>query len=99
MSLSLCGIEPIRGTIMIDDDIVNHPNHYKQVPNIEAIDVVSHFNFCMGSAIKYIWRADHKGDPITDLRKSIWFLNREIEIRLLEQNQDMRMTTPTVLDK
>ena len=83
---------------MDDSDIVNHPNHYKQVPGIETIDVAMHFNFCMGSAIKYIWRADHKGNPIVDLRKAIWFLNREIEARLLKERHVTQIKTPTILE-
>jgi len=35
--------------------------------------------FCLGNAVKYIWRAGIKSDdPITDLRKAIWYLEREI---------------------
>jgi len=59
---------------------VNHPDHYSQVPGIECIDVVEHFDFNRGNAIKYIWRAGLKSkDAITDLRKAIWYLEREIE--------------------
>lgn len=80
-------------------DIINHPNHYVQVPEIECIDVTSHFNFCLGNAIKYIWRADHKGTPLDDLRKSIWYLNKEIEMRIRKENNIARLTTANVLDK
>ena len=59
---------------------VNHPDHYNQVPGIECIDVVEYFDFNRGNAIKYIWRAGLKSkDAITDLRKAIWYLEREIE--------------------
>lgn len=61
-------------------DAVNMPSHYTQLP-VEAIDITEHFNFCMGNALKYIWRADHKGKPIEDLRKAIWYLQREVERR------------------
>jgi len=61
-------------------DMVNHPPHYNTLPvDIECIDVIEHLNFCRGSAIKYIWRAGEKGDPIQDLEKGIWYLRREIE--------------------
>jgi hypothetical protein len=29
--------------------------------------------------VKYITRADHKGDRLEDLKKAQWYLNREIE--------------------
>jgi hypothetical protein len=33
----------------------------------------------LGNAIKYISRAGKKGDYITDLKKAIWYLDREIK--------------------
>ena len=36
-------------------------------------------NFCLGNAIKYILRSDHKKDQIQDLEKAVWYINREIE--------------------
>jgi hypothetical protein len=38
-------------------------------------------NFCLGNAVKYIWRADLKGNPIEDLKKAVWYLEREITRR------------------
>jgi hypothetical protein len=29
-------------------------------------------------AVKYIWRCGDKGKPVEDLRKAIWYLEREI---------------------
>ena len=60
---------------------VNHPEHYNKHPSgIECITIVEHFNFNIGNAIKYIWRAGIKSDnPIEDLEKAIWYLKREIE--------------------
>lgn len=60
---------------------VDHPEHYNEVPGVECIDVVEHFNFNRGNVLKYVWRAGSK-DPdaeITDLRKAAWYLAREIE--------------------
>ncbi|MGW5773086.1 DUF3310 domain-containing protein [Streptomyces longwoodensis] len=64
-----------------DHDEVNHPSHYTWLPSgLEVIDVTEHFNFSLGNALKYIMRAGHKHDsPTTDLRKAVWYLNREIE--------------------
>lgn len=59
-------------------DPVNHPQHYCQISGVECIDVIENFTFCIGSAIKYAWRAGLKGDQIEDLRKARWFLDREI---------------------
>lgn len=73
----------------MSDDSINHPNHYQHVPGIEAIDICAHFNFCLGNAMKYIYRNGHKGndeDAIKDLRKAIWYINREIETRIIKES-------------
>ena len=63
-------------------DAVNHPAHYTSHPSgIEAIQVTEHMGFCLGNAIKYIWRADLKSNAIEDLEKAAWYINREIERR------------------
>ncbi len=60
-------------------DMVNHPPHYKQHPSgVECVDITEHMNFCVGNAIKYAWRAGLKGDAIEDLKKAVWYLQREI---------------------
>ena len=61
-------------------DIVKKPKHYNQ-GKYEAIDVIEDWklNFNLGNTIKYISRAGHKDDIIQDLKKSLWYLNREIE--------------------
>jgi hypothetical protein len=59
-------------------DAVNHPSHYGQVPGVECIDVVEHFSFLRGNALKYLWRAGGKGDPRQDLLKARWYIDREI---------------------
>ena len=60
---------------------IDHPQHYTKHPSgIECIDIVEHYNFNLGNAIKYIWRAGLKSNnPIEDLQKAIWYLQREIE--------------------
>ena len=57
---------------------VNHPSHY-QGSCLEAIDVIEDFdlNFHLGNAVKYILRAGKKGNKEEDLRKAIWYLERE----------------------
>lgn len=61
-------------------DSINSPSHYKnQVPGIECIDVVQHFNFNRGNIIKYAWRCGDKGNPIEDLKKVIKYAEFEIQ--------------------
>lgn len=63
-----------------DDRLVNHPAHYNAHPSgVECIDIVEHMSFNVGNAVKYLWRADHKGAPAEDLRKALWYIQREIE--------------------
>jgi hypothetical protein len=62
-------------------DPINHPAHYK-AGGIEAIDVIEAFapaNFHRGNAIKYLLRAGRKGDAVTDLRKAVWYIERELD--------------------
>lgn len=63
-------------------DNVNHPKHYTSDPSgIECIQITQHRNFCIGNAIKYLWRAGLKDSntQIEDLNKAIWYINKEIE--------------------
>lgn len=66
---------------------INHPSHYNAIPGMECIDVVEHFSFCVGNAIKYLWRAGLKGDALEDLRKAEWYIRREIERRERETKE------------
>lgn len=61
-------------------DLINHPPHYTSHPSgIECIDVTEHFNFNVGNAVKYLWRAGLKGNQIEDLQKARWYVDREIQ--------------------
>jgi len=65
---------------------VNHPAHYNAHPSgIECIEIVEHFGFCIGNAIKYLWRCGLKDDEIQDLEKARWYIDREIARRKKEQ--------------
>jgi len=61
------------------NDPVNHPSHYK-VGGIETIDFIEakKLNYNLGNVVKYLTRADHKGNRLQDLRKAQWYLEREI---------------------
>lgn len=69
-------IEPLAET-----DSVNHPAHYNRFGGAEVIDITEHLSFNLGNAIKYFARAGHKDVTKTeeDIRKGIWYANREIE--------------------
>lgn len=53
---------------------VNHPEHYESVSGIECIEIARPLDYSLGNAVKYVWRYQHKGHPIEDLKKSEWFL-------------------------
>lgn len=68
---------------MAGHDPVNHPSHYTSHPSgVECITITEHHNFCVGNAMKYMWRAGLKGDTaekqLEDLKKARWYLDREI---------------------
>ena len=79
-------------------DNVNYPKHYNVHPSgVQCIEVTEHMNFCLGNAIKYIWRAGIKGEnasivknskKIEDLEKAAWYLQREIAKLRKEQDND-----------
>ncbi len=60
-------------------DNVNHPPHYK-VGGIETIDFIEakKLNYNLGNVVKYISRADYKGSRHENLKKALWYLNREL---------------------
>jgi hypothetical protein len=67
---------------LIPSDPINHPSHYVSHPSgIECIQITEHMGFNLGNAVKYVWRADLKGNSLEDLRKAIWYIDREIQKR------------------
>jgi len=60
-------------------DPVNHPAHYK-AGGIETIDFIEakKLGYNLGNVVKYITRADLKGNRKQDLEKALWYLKREI---------------------
>lgn len=64
------------------NDPVNNPKHYTNHPSgVECIQITEHMGFNLGNALKYIWRADLKNDAIEDMKKAVFYLNREIKRR------------------
>ena len=70
------------------NDPVNHPAHYTSHPSgVECITITEHMGFNLGNAIKYIWRADEKGNATEDLKKAAWYVAREIKRREKIENK------------
>jgi hypothetical protein len=70
---------PRKEKLIMTHDNVNHPAHYK-AGGIETIDFIEakSLNYNLGNVVKYITRADYKGNKIEDLKKAQWYLNREV---------------------
>lgn len=67
------------------DDPVNQPSHYKQ-GNRETIEVIKDYmtddefiGYLKGNVIKYVGRFKFKGNPLQDLKKASWYLNKLIK--------------------
>jgi transcriptional regulator with XRE-family HTH domain len=66
-----------------DDDTINHPLHYR-AGGVETIDFIEakDLNYRLGNVVKYVSRAGKKeSDPLEDLKKARWYLDREIAVR------------------
>lgn len=71
-------------------DNVNHPAHYAS-GKIEVIDFIEDkgLNFNLGNVVKYVARAGKKkssgksldAKALEDLKKALWYLQREVDIR------------------
>lgn len=68
-------------------DMVNHPSHYQSENGIECIDAIQAAlgkegfkAYLTGNAMKYLYRAGKKWDAQEDIRKSIWYANKLLEV-------------------
>lgn len=66
-------------------DMVNHPPHYTH-GGVECIDAIraalgeeGYRAFLRGTVTKYLWRMMHKGSPLQDAEKALWYLGRLVE--------------------
>ena len=66
-------------------DNVNSPAHYKYGKK-ETIDVIQdcmtddeYHGYLKGNVLKYVSRYKFKGEPLQDLEKAQWYLNRLIK--------------------
>lgn len=65
------------------NDHIKKPSHYNWHPSdIECKEVTDDLPRWIGDAITYIWRRNHKGDPVTDRRKAIERLQEATPARL-----------------
>ena len=67
---------------IVSEDMVEKPAHY-QGDKIECIEYLkdnmpdeAYLGYLEGNAKKYMNRWRYKDNPITDLKKAIWYLNR-----------------------
>ena len=80
--MDMVGGNAVTGSVLYGQthDVVNHPVHYCAHPSgVECIQVTEHMGFCLGNAVKYIWRAGLKGGTVEDLRKAEFYIRREID--------------------
>lgn len=72
------------GEVISPPNLVNHPPHYT-AGGIETIDFIEakDLNYRLGNVVKYVSRAGKKvdSDPVQDLEKAAFYLQREIEAR------------------
>ena len=66
------------------EDNVNSPAHYKYGKK-ETIDVIcdcmtddEYHGYLKGNVLKYVSRYKFKGEPLEDLQKAQWYLNKLI---------------------
>lgn len=64
----------------VKEEMVNHPKHYVS-GGLEVIDVIEafHLGFNLGNVVKYVLRCGRKDDPVQELEKAKWYLERQIE--------------------
>jgi hypothetical protein len=69
----------IKKTLELDDPI-NRPSHYNQ-SRFQPADVIDawELSYSLGNVVKYICRHRHKNQPLEDLKKARWYLDREIK--------------------
>ena len=78
-------------------EAVSHPEHYKGVCGLEAIEVMknflpkyqnSHVSYLIGNVIKYVLRAPSKGKEMEDLMKAMEYLDLAIKELKWEEGKE-----------
>ncbi len=84
------------GNMTKEFHIINKAKHYNLHPSsYECIDIVRHHDFCIGNAIKYLWRAglkesENPNKEIEDLRKAVYYINdkiKQLELKIENGNK------------
>ncbi len=79
---------------LLEKEMVDHPRHYKpDDAKHEAIDVIEDWGlgFSDGNAVKYICRHRFKANPVQDIKKAIWYLQRHLAN--LKRGEELNGTT------
>lgn len=78
-------IDVINNNISINNDQVNNPSHYNK-GSVECIDAIKSSlepnefrGYLKGNVQKYMWRYESKVNPLEDLKKAKWYLERLIK--------------------
>ena len=73
---------------MKEKETVNHPTHYNQ-GTLETIDMLKgtlskeqYTGFLKGNVLKYVSRADYKGNTLEDYNKAKWYLEELIKLNI-----------------
>lgn len=65
-------------------DVVQKAKQYNVHPSgVECIEICGFLPFTLGNAFKYIWRYEHKENPIQGLQKALWYVNTSIDINAI----------------
>ena len=92
---------------MTNHDNVDHPSHYTEGRAFEVIEVLEDwcgrapnpvFGGLQWNSLKYLGRAWDKVNPLEDLKKSRWYLNRLIDKLEAKQVVQPRVTYEDVLE-
>jgi hypothetical protein len=73
-----------------------NPSHYK-TRGVEAIEICEHLDFCLGNAVKYLWRTGLKDPALQDLKKAAWYLRRAERSVVEWPNEDLQVLLPRVM--
>lgn len=63
-------------------EAVKHPSHYQNSLGVEVIDIINEYfadSYNLGNVLKYLLRADKKGNRQQDLEKALQYLTWEVK--------------------
>lgn len=72
---------------VVMEERVNHPVYYNRHPSgVECIEIIRHYCFDVGCAMKYLWRCGLKSESgmtdrekeVEDLKKARWYIDDRI---------------------